>query len=58
MPRSTTTIEDQKFIADVLSTSLLEDSIQWLQDNLSPEDVFEKSVLTEWAEENGFVQEE
>lgn len=37
---------------------LLESSIEWIQSNLNPEDVFSKENLEIWAEENGFVEED
>lgn len=36
-------------------SNLLETAVEWITENLSPEQVFEASRLEEWAEENGFV---
>ena len=56
MPQ-TTASQDRKFLESVISSRLLEDSIDWIKDNLEPEDVFSKQQLREWATENGFVEE-
>lgn len=38
--------------------SVLESSIEWIQSNLSPDDVFSDKDLETWALENNFVEEE
>ena len=55
---ATTTKQDSHFITDVISGTLLEESIDWIQANLSPEDVFSPTTLGAWAEDNGYVEEE
>ena len=47
--------EDKKFIESVISTSLLEDSINWIQSNMCPEDVFTEQQLEDWAKSKGMV---
>ncbi len=42
----------------IFSSNLLEDVIDWIKDNLNPEDVFEENVLSVWAEDNGYILEE
>jgi len=42
----------------VISTTLLEEAMEWIASNLAPNDVFDESDLRDWAEENGYVQEE
>lgn len=37
---------------------LSDDVLNWIQKNLTPDQVFEKSVLESWAEENGYSKEE
>jgi hypothetical protein len=37
--------------------STLDVAIDWIQDNLSPEDVFDTKDLQTWAENNGYVKE-
>lgn len=50
--------DQRKFIEDVVNTSLLEDSIEWIGKNFSPEQVFTNDSLEEWAVNNGFVKVE
>lgn len=54
----TTVRQDQDFIAEVINIpdDLLEKSIDWIRDNLSPEEVFSEKQLNDWAERNGFVE--
>jgi len=40
-----------------MSYSVLDQAIEWIRDNLNPEDVFEDSQLQAWAEKN-FDKEE
>jgi hypothetical protein len=50
---STTYQDDQKF-----GTWFFEDLVNYVADNLLPEKVYDHGVLVQWAEENGFVEEE
>ena len=50
--------EDEKFLADVIGSELLEKSIEWIQNNLAPEDVFSEDALSDWANDHGFVEDE
>lgn len=43
--------EEQKFVESVLS-SILEDTVDWIQSNLEPDDVFEENTLKDWAKDN------
>ena len=36
---------------------LLSKAIDWIGDNLSPQDVFSNEKLSNWAEENGYIEE-
>lgn len=49
--------KEKDFIESVVCSSLLEEAVEWIQYYLSPEEVFDKSDLEEWAENNGFVKE-
>lgn len=40
------------------ATSLLADSVAWIRDHLSPEDVFNDAELEAWALDNGYVLED
>ena len=50
----TTVQEDRSFIAAVISDRLLEESIEWIANNLKPSEVFSEEQLCEWAIDNGF----
>jgi len=55
---TTTTNQDREFISQVISSSLLEDSIEYIKNNFSAQDIYGEDVFTEWAEENGYSKEE
>lgn len=42
----------------ITEDNLLDYALDWMRDNLEPEDVFCCCHLEEWALENGFVEEE
>ena len=47
---------DQKaFIEEVISRDLLDDTINWIKNNCSPEEVFTVVQLEQWAEENDYI---
>jgi hypothetical protein len=51
--------ENEKFTESLFSgTSLLEDAIDWIRDNMKPDQVFEAKDLQGWAEDNGYVKPE
>lgn len=54
----TTSEQDRLFIDSIISSTLLEEAIEWIKRNLSPEDVFSEKELTYWAENAGMVQGE
>lgn len=54
----TTVKQNANFIARILPTTLLELAIDWIVDNMEPEDVFDTARLSEWAEGSGYVKEE
>lgn len=49
--------QDQDFRDTIVSTTLLEEAIDWIQSNMDPEDVFSEEDLSHWAESNGYVYE-
>lgn len=54
-----TTGLSKSFASQILDTSfLLDESIDWIKNNLSPEDVFDRIQLEDWANNNGFVLED
>lgn len=55
MSRFGNRLED-RFIREAITPDLLENIVDWITDNLSPEDMFSEKQLEEWAEENGFTR--
>ncbi len=43
--------QDRNFISSVISNTLLEDSIEWIKENMNPEDVFSDAQLEAWAKD-------
>ncbi len=41
----------------LMSDSALDAAINWIASNLNPDDVFDKSDLETWAENNGYIKE-
>lgn len=39
-----------------MSSSTLDNAIQWMQDNLEPDDVFTEKQLKDWADRNGYEE--
>ena len=50
--------ENKKFADSLLPQYLLDEAISWIEANLEPEDVFSKSKLEDWAENNDYVKSE
>jgi len=46
---STSAKQDNEFLVDVVGTGLLENAMDWIARNLSPNDVFSEKDLVEWA---------
>ena len=51
----TTAVQDLAFLNDVIGASLLDASIDWISDNLKPEEVFTDADLAVWATDNGYI---
>lgn len=51
-----TTKQNREFI-EAIQGDLLDEAISWIQDNLTPDDVFSDKQLKSWAEANGYVEE-
>jgi len=51
----TTYKQREMFVERVISTSLLNDAVDWIAEQLSPEDVFSVEQLSEWALDNEFT---
>jgi len=46
------------FIDSIINQDLLDCAVNWIGDNLLPDEVFEESLLEDWAETNGWVRKE
>ena len=56
--RKTTGNEDEAFIKEMISRTLLESAGEYIAENFPPEDVYSEDQLRDWARENGFVEKE
>jgi hypothetical protein len=52
----TSSRQDSAFIESLISSTLLEEAIEWISSNMSPEDVFSTTDLRDWATSNGFEE--
>ncbi len=48
--------DNNAFLSALFPGWLLDDAIEWIEDNLAPDDVFDIETLDEWAEANGWVR--
>lgn len=51
-----TNSENESFAKTILSQYPLDEAIEWIKKNLSPEDVFNEKELAEWAKNNGYEE--
>ncbi len=48
---------NRNFTTTIISGDyLLDEAVDWIQGNLSPEDVFDSGVLDDWAINHGYVE--
>jgi hypothetical protein len=45
---------NERFIEETRTKDFLDVAVVWISDNLCPDDVFDESLLEEWAEDNGY----
>lgn len=50
-------VHRRDFNRHVENENMLDDAIEWIKDNLSPNEVFSKEELENWAYENDYVKE-
>jgi len=50
--------QDYDFINYIIPKSILDEALDWMRANLSPEDVFSTSDLERWAESEGYIKAE
>lgn len=49
--------EMQKSVYEVImSSASLDNAIEWMQQNLEPEDIFSEKQLSNWAEAAGWIK--
>lgn len=48
--------QNKDFRDQLISESLLENALDWIANNLPPEDVFSEAQLEEWAIDTGFIK--
>lgn len=58
MAKKFTKYVNEVFIKSVIGDDLLDKVVEYIKDNLHPEDVFDEDELNSWAEDNGFVKPE
>lgn len=46
---------NQQFGKSLLGDDLLDRAVEYIKDNMHPDDIFSDEELGEWASENGFV---
>lgn len=49
--------EDNKAFAKAMNPWPLDKAIEWIRDNMDPEDVFPEDHLAQWAFKNGFEED-
>lgn len=54
----TTTSQDRSFRDELIANDLLEQAIDWIKNNMEPEEVFTEQQLEKWAENNNYKKEE
>lgn len=54
----TTSKQDADFVETIIPNRLLESAIEWIGNNLPPEDVFIKETLESWADGNSSLADE
>jgi hypothetical protein len=58
MAKKFTSYNNERFAKELLGDDLLDKVVEYVKDNLHPDDVFDDSDLEEWAKDNGFVKPE
>jgi hypothetical protein len=48
--------QDRDFINSVISSSLLEEAVDYIKNNFSMEDIYGIEALEEWAKENDYAK--
>ena len=55
-----TKLENEKFVEMLFQKQegkqILDIVIEWIENELIPEDIFDEAALIEWAEDNGYIK--
>ena len=54
----TTRSEKSQFIESIVSSDLLDNAIEWIQNNMEPYEIFTDEQLGNWAEGHDFVRKD
>lgn len=49
--------QEKSFMDSLNLHSLASDAVDWVADNLEPDEVYDDNALQEWAENNGYIKE-
>lgn len=49
--------QEDGFLNDVVGPEILDKAIDWIKNNLGPEDVFSEEELSRWAKDNYVMDE-
>ncbi len=58
MAKKFTSYTNSAFIGAIIGSDLLDKVVEYIRDNLRPEDVFDDDELSEWAVDSGYVKPE
>ena len=58
MAKKFTSYTTGRFSENVFGADILDKVVEWIRDNLRPEDIFEDDELAEWANDSGYVKPE
>lgn len=58
MAKKFNSYSNQKFTKEFIGDDLLDKAVEYVRDNLNPEEVYDEADLIEWAKDNGFVKPE
>jgi hypothetical protein len=57
MEKKFSSYSNQQFGKELVGDELLNRAVEYIRDNLNPDEVYDKEDLEEWAIDNGFVKE-
>ena len=54
----TSSQQDKDFIANLISSTLLEEAIAYIKENFDAEEIYGKEALHDWAVDNDYIKDE